>query len=80
MEVWTVWRDDREGEIPVFKGVFTSLEKAQAWADEQEGAVWGYILAYRETLDNPATPEMLRERPVELRKFHAETKINRISS
>jgi hypothetical protein len=72
MEVWTVWREERVGEIPVFKGVFTSLEKAQEWADDQEGAVWGYILACRETLDSPTVPEM-PWRPVELRKFHAET-------
>ena len=73
MEVWTVWREVNVGEVPIFKGVFTSLEKAQAWADVQEGAVWGYILAQRETLDSPATPEM-PWRPVELRKFHEETK------
>ena len=73
MEVWTVWREEQVGEVPIFKGVFTSLEKAREWADGQESAVWGYILAQRETLDAPTSPTA-PWRPVELRKFHEESK------
>jgi hypothetical protein len=73
MEVWTVWREECVGEVPIFKGVFTSLEKARDWAAHQEGAVWGYILAQCETLDSPTAPEA-PWRPIELRKFHTESK------
>jgi len=71
MEVWTVWLDTVEGEVPLFKGVFSSIEKAQEWADKQEGAEWGYILAMREVLDAPVnTADPVFPRPKELVVFH----------
>jgi hypothetical protein len=72
MEVWTVWRTHDHGEAPIFKGVFSSLEKAREWADRQEGATWGYITAYHQTLDSPTTLQAWGG--AELRTFHAESK------
>lgn len=77
MEVWTVWREEIVGEVPIFKGVFSSLEKAREWANTQEGGDWGYILARPRVLDIPidtSDPDFIPgfPRPIELRCFHAE--------
>jgi hypothetical protein len=71
MEVYTVWLDTEVGERPLFRGVFSSLEKAREWADAQEGAKWGYIYAMKRVVDEPVDPDpWTRPCPITLRQFH----------